>query len=586
MALRKPVDYVAQFIGPLASHRWRSLVRYLNAWINLPLTADEPFAPDGIKNVTGTLGTVIYDAYTDPENPRYDKVIGLSHAEVDNFSPDESDAEAPAIDRDTEAQQWAASVQVSDGGVFTDETADERTGLVKGPATIGGYGVAQGNTAQNAGLTCDSVNWLAQSFYPVQAGYIWRLSLQLYRVGLPGTTATIAIQECDPVTDHPNGVDLCYATCAVNSLSATPGSVITLAMGNWLHGEPWWFDPAKHYAVVVRTTGAGGTFDMGWRYNTTGGSSELHQSADAGVTWSCPGAGWRFYMQYYMNDNDTGYYNVYGAYWEAQTFTAAATGHIRRVVVKGYVDIQYDPLEIIAHLRATAAGLPTGADLASQTLDWSARAAPDNYIGRKLWTNAYSYGKLTSYLEIDFAAPAACTIGAVYALILSCTAATAIGWRWVYAAAFASGNRCQSTNTGVNWTARTEDFLMEIWYTVTDVDLLPAAIAVDDYIAFGADAPFEEIMQDISVVGAGTYVVAWEYSQGGGAWAACVGLTDTSNGFRNQWNQTITHTPQGDWALETINGVQAYYLRCRITDAGAGYTQPQGTYCLLTRVLN
>jgi hypothetical protein len=219
-------------------------------------------------------------------------------------------------------------------------------------------------------------------------------------------------------------------------------------------------------------------------------------------------------------------------------------------------------------------------------LDWSARAAPDNYIGRKLWTNLYISGRLTSYLEIDFDTPPACTAATVYALILSGTVATAIGWRWVYAAAFAAGNRCQSTNNGVNWTAKTEDFLMEIWYTVTDVDLLPAAIAVDDYIAFGGDSPFEEIMQDISVIGAGTYTVAWEYSQGAGAWAACVGLTDNSNGFRNQWNRTITHIPQVDWALETINGVQAIYLRCRITDAGAGYTQPKGTYCLLKRTLN
>jgi len=586
VALRKPVDYVVQYIGPMASHRWRSLVRYLNSWINLPLTTDSPFIPDGSKNVSGNLGTVIYDAYTDPENPKYDREIALDIDATDAWAPDESDAEAPTVDRDTEAQQWPTSVQVNDGGVYTDETANERTGMVKGPATIGGYGTASGNTSQSSGLACDSVNWLAQSFYPVRAGYIWRLSLQLYRVGLPGTTATISIQECDPVNDHPNGVDLCYATYAVNSLSTTPGSVITLTMDNWLHGHPWWFDSAKHYAVVVRTTGIGGTFDMGWRYSTTGGVGELLQSSDSGATWVCPNSAYRFYMQYYMNDNDTGYYNVYGVYWEAQTFTAAATGHIRRIVVKGYVDIQNDPLDIIAHIRATAAGLPTGVDLAVQTLDWSARATLDNYISRKLWTNSFIAGRLTSYLEIDFDSPSACVAGTLYALILSCTAATAIGWRWVYAAAFASGNRCQSTNGGSSWSTKTEDFLMEIWYTVTDVDLLPAAIAADDYIAFGSDSPFEEIMQDISVVGAGTYVVAWEYSQGGGAWAACVGLTDNSNGFRNQWNQTIQHTPQGDWALETINGVQAYYLRCRITDAGAGYSQPQGTYCLLKRTLN
>ncbi|MFA5186791.1 MAG: hypothetical protein WC551_09965 [Patescibacteria group bacterium] len=588
MALRKPVDYVAQFIGPLASHRWRALVRYLNSWINLPLRTDEPFAPDGTKEVAGNLGTVIYDAYTDPENPRYDKVINLSHAEVDNFTPGESDAEVPDFDRNTEAQQWAASVQVSDGGAFTDETADERTGLVKGPATIGGYGrISLSQTNQNAGYACDSVTWLAQVFTPAESGYIWQIALQLYRVGLPGTTATIAIQACDGA-GHPDGVDLCYATYAVNSLSATPGAVVSFAMGNWLNGIPWWFDSSQKYAIVVRTTGAGGTLDMGWRYYNSSGYDDAHVSSDSGATWgSTAGAYDCFYFIIYSNDNDTSYYNVYANTWEAQTFIAAATGHIRRVVFKGYVSYPNNPLSIIAKIRATAAGLPSGADLATETTDFFARVTLENFFSRKLWTDSYSNGKLTSYLDIDFTTPPAVTVGTVYALLMQCTAATAIGFRWAYAASFAAGgNRCQSTNGGVNWSTKTEDFLMEIWYTVTEVDLFPAAIAFDDYIAYGADNPFTAIMQDISVVGAGTYTVAWEYSQGGGAWAACVGLTDTSNGFRNQWNQTITHTPQGDWAPETLNGVQAYYLRCRITDTGAGYTQPKGTYCLLKRTLN
>jgi hypothetical protein len=112
------------------------------------------------------------------------------------------------------------------------------------------------------------------------------------------------------------------------------------------------------------------------------------------------------------------------------------------------------------------------------------------------------------------------------------------------------------------------------------MNLLPAGNPnIGDAYYWGYERVFPSIFQDIGIAGAGTYTLAWEYSRGGGLWASCLDLVDGSNNFQNFGMNVISHTPQADWAADTIGGVaDKYWLRAKCTDAGTGYSQPKGTY--------
>jgi hypothetical protein len=248
--------------------------------------------------------------------------------------------------------------------------------------------------------------------------------------------------------------------------------------------------------------------------------------------------------------------------WEAQTFTPATTHNIRAVWLK-LVGAAVGTVTL--SVRATAAGLPTGADLATATL-----------VGVIADPSARWY-------KFTFAAPTTLTAAVVYALVLRNTSGTGtLKWRAdLTAPAYAGGQRCFSTNSGVNWTAdATADFMFEEWGTALPADMhfFPAAIAVGDAYYFGHSKKFDVLVVDINTPGAGTYTAVWEYSQGAGAWAALVGLADGTNAFKNQWTREVTHTPQAGWALDTVSGINAYWVRARCDNAGAGYTQPLGNF--------
>ncbi|MFC1903100.1 hypothetical protein ACFLX4_03430, partial [Chloroflexota bacterium] len=78
------------------------------------------------------------------------------------------------------------------------------------------------------------------------------------------------------------------------------------------------------------------------------------------------------------------------------------------------------------------------------------------------------------------------------------------------------------------------------------------------------------------------YILAWEYWNGA-AWAALVDLNDGTNAFKNAYTNEVSHTPQGDWALTIIQGMNLYWIRARVTDAGSGYSQPLGTWARVRR---
>lgn len=101
-----------------------------------------------------------------------------------------------------------------------------------------------------------------------------------------------------------------------------------------------------------------------------------------------------------------------------------------------------------------------------------------------------------------------------------------------------------------------------------DIEPFPATEAVGDYFAVGrAHTTFSQIIFDYAGGTAGVGgVVVWEYWDGS-AWTALTGVTDNTTGFTAAAADglTVSWTVPSDWAQLVLNGVQAYYVRARIT---------------------
>ena len=209
-------------------------------------------------------------------------------------------------------------------------------------------------------------------------------------------------------------------------------------------------------------------------------------------------------------------------------------------------------------------GHPTGPDLAL-----------GSFNGNSLTTSSAG-----EWVTIWMTAPLSVAAGTKYAIVLEANAYSVYWRRDATAPGYGGGGREYSIDNGVSWnTDAAKDFMFEEWGTVNDMTLLPAAIALGDAYCWGHSRKFYKLIQDIGVAAAGTHTIAWEYWDGG-AWAACVDLVDGTDAFRNQWTREVTHTPQAGWALKVIQGMNFYWIRARVTDAGAGYSQPLGTFAL------
>lgn len=258
---------------------------------------------------------------------------------------------------------------------------------------------------------------------------------------------------------------------------------------------------------------------------------------------------------------DDGNKAIGGSGEEAQTFTMGATHTLRYVRLKLYRSGL--PGNFAVSVRATdGSGHPTGVDLCSAVAN-----------GNDLTADANG-----AWCEVDFGSPITLNSGTKYALVLLCISGT-INWRCdTTAPAYAGGNREYSSNGGTTWsTDSNTDFMFEEYGSTNDMTLFPAAVAAGDAYYLGSPYQFSVAVVDVGQAGGGTYAVSWEYSRAAD-YAACVGLNDASNGFKNQWTREVSHVPQGDWAQATIAGKTLYWLRCRCSDAGAGYGQPLGTY--------
>ena len=132
---------------------------------------------------------------------------------------------------------------------------------------------------------------------------------------------------------------------------------------------------------------------------------------------------------------------------------------------------------------------------------------------------------------------------------------------------------CGNTVFGLGTVGKCWVFISGTWLDETaDINSattadVPMGGAVDDTIYFGFTDVIAGISFDTSTAPTGS--VIWEYSKGGGVWAA-YGSTALPTD-----NVTIGNEPPAAWAPDRVNGETDgpwYYLRCRRTAAGTGGT--------------
>src|SRR6185436_3568698 len=128
--------------------------------------------------------------------------------------------------------------------------------------------------------------------------------------------------------------------------------------------------------------------------------------------------------------------------WTGQTFIPAITGTLAKADIQLFCNgCGATPPNLTLSVRNTAAGLPTGADLASVTIPGSAFASGG-----------------TTLFNATFGAPATLTSGTQYALILRPVSAPAgSGYFWIRSSpsTYASGSRVLSADSGGTWSTDT-----------------------------------------------------------------------------------------------------------------------------------
>jgi len=109
-----------------------------------------------------------------------------------------------------------------------------------------------------------------------------------------------------------------------------------------------------------------------------------------------------------------------------------------------------------------------------------------------------------------------------------------------------------------------------------DLVLNPMTPVVNDKVYIGSNYPFWQAQVLVGTAGVGNWLNSWYYWNG--AWVPVVGEIDGSN----EWQfgaglGCITHTPQGDWALKVIMGMNLYWLMSNTDGFTNQVTGPLGT---------
>lgn len=109
---------------------------------------------------------------------------------------------------------------------------------------------------------------------------------------------------------------------------------------------------------------------------------------------------------------------------------------------------------------------------------------------------------------------------------------------------------------------------------VDDVPLLPAVPVVNDAFYFGYVEPFLGLAIAITTPSDGDYTIVWE-AWDGAFWTAFPGIVDASGGFKVVGESRIeAFAPAWFWAPTAVDGVNAYWLRARVTAVTLAGVQP------------
>ncbi|KKL68719.1 hypothetical protein LCGC14_2122180 [marine sediment metagenome] len=149
---------------------------------------------------------------------------------------------------------------------------------------------------------------------------------------------------------------------------------------------------------------------------------------------------------------DTGGYAIFGVNWFGQTFTPSASHTITSVKLK-LLKVGSPTATLTVSIRATSAGLPTGGDLASGTLDSA------TLTGSAVWR------------EVTLGAGTDLTATTKYAIVVSCPGASdgnSPAWRHDSSGSYSGGANVQSSDSGGSWAEdASDDFMFEEWGDIT-----------------------------------------------------------------------------------------------------------------------
>ncbi len=152
--------------------------------------------------------------------------------------------------------------------------------------------------------------------------------------------------------------------------------------------------------------------------------------------------------------NDESGRAIFGSFQQAQTFTPAVAMTCTGVTIKMFKNGIPALDTFTVSIKATSAGLPTGADLATGTFD------PLSVLGNN------------TILDITFSASVALSSGTTYAIVVKTTSGVgdlnnSIAWYQKLTNVYASGQQATSSDDGTTWVAHTGDFYFQINGTIT-----------------------------------------------------------------------------------------------------------------------
>ncbi|MBN2100207.1 MAG: IPT/TIG domain-containing protein [Dehalococcoidia bacterium] len=343
----------------------------------------------------------------------------------------------------------------TDGGTTWQMLPDDDMAFKEGQ-----YNLYETFTSINPGIDVYGLYSGYQTFTPSISHYFDFVYLNLFKVGKPTYTVTLALYEVDG-NHQPTGTALCSTSFAASSLStAAAWRAYRFTTGcDLLAGT--------EYALVISGNGGTAAAKVTLSTNATGGYSagEAGLSADGGATWQTL-AGEDIVIQegqYPWNEQALASNTavpVYGSYWACQTFTPVRSHYFNYVSLYLY-----------------RAGTPT-CTMTISVYDVDGNHQP---TGTALCSTTFAASSLTTkptWRDYWFSSGCALTAGTEYALVLSSDGGDVFNRALVRVytkSSYVAGQRGASTDNGTTWTmVSTQDMAFRecesMWYDLFEVN--------------------------------------------------------------------------------------------------------------------